>query len=204
MCIFLNQTQLSVCDILAEAGAKGWGQRAADPPSSVKAKYAARIQEVPAFGPHVLSILAKHGEAWRSMAKRQSLNRETSWKLWHNIKISWKFTKYSETAGARQKRRLCVVWNEHWEPQLKSGKLFLATLAAVSKKTSRTSTDQPPDVCIFERFRIFRECTQVLNWSAPLWSCTRFIFSKMAVLDRSRALGLGWCPWGRPWLVLGC
>jgi hypothetical protein len=35
----------------------------------VKAKYAARIQEVPAFGPHVLSILAKHGEAWRSMAK---------------------------------------------------------------------------------------------------------------------------------------
>ena len=66
MCIFLNQTQLSVCDILAEAGAKGWGQRAADPPSSVcsvKAKYAARIQEVPAFGPHVLSILAKHGEA---------------------------------------------------------------------------------------------------------------------------------------------
>ena len=62
-----------------------------------------------------------------------------------------------------------MVWNEHWEPQLKSGKLFLATLAAVSKKTSRTSTDQPPDVCIFERFRIFRECTQVLNWSAPKW-----------------------------------
>jgi len=39
VCIFLNQTQLSVCDILTEA------------------KYAERIQEVPAFGPHVLSYV---------------------------------------------------------------------------------------------------------------------------------------------------
>lgn len=39
VCLFFNQTQLSVCDILAEA------------------KYAERIQQVPAYGPHLLSYV---------------------------------------------------------------------------------------------------------------------------------------------------
>ena len=69
VCIFLNQTQLSVCDILTEASGNvekkdGWsyvGWRLAPDLGRTligEAKYAERIQEVPAFGPHVLSFWA--------------------------------------------------------------------------------------------------------------------------------------------------
>ena len=69
VCLFFNQTQLSVCDILAEAKHNRQNHaplqtrhaniRELSLGEIVEAKYAERIQQVPAYGPHLLSTSAE-------------------------------------------------------------------------------------------------------------------------------------------------